>query len=293
MGSTMNPAPDRDMPAARVPTVAAVAAVLALLAAAWTAPPAGAAELPIFDAHMHYSGGAWGAYPPAKVIRMMDAAGVTGALVSSTPDDGTRKLVEAAPGRVVAGFRPYRDSADLGGWYTDSGLLADSRERLARGGYATFGEVHLQAPEVLGGPVLAGYVALIRDKGLPLHVHADAAVVDAILARWPDLKVLWAHAGFSEPPEVVDRVLRAHANVWTEVSYRAHEIMPGGDIEPAWRDVLVRHADRFMIGTDTWETDRWAEYPGLIGEHRAWLAKLPPAVAEKIAHRNAERLFGL
>jgi len=56
--------------------------------------------------------------------------------------------------------------------------------------------------------------------------------------------------------------------------------------------ILLRHADRFLFGTDTYTTERWSIYGQLVAEHRAWLGQLPRPVAEKIAYRNAVALFG-
>lgn len=253
--------------------------------------PAQAQELPIFDAHLHYSRGAWEVFSPEAVLEKMTAAGVTGALVSSSPDEGTQKLMGAGPNRIIGGYRPYRVSADIGFWYKKPKFLTDSREALSQGRHQAFGEVHINTPESLDDPGMVGFIRLARDKGLYLHVHAQADVIEGLFQRWPDLKVLWAHAGFSEPPAVIGRLLSRHRNLWTELSYRAAEIMPGDTLVPDWRKVLVRHQDRFMIGTDTWTVDRLDEYRGLIGEHRTWLALLPPGVREKIAHGNAETLF--
>ena len=41
-------------------------------------------SVPIFDAHVHYKRPAWGPFPPATVIELMDKSGVAMALVSST-----------------------------------------------------------------------------------------------------------------------------------------------------------------------------------------------------------------
>ena len=81
--------------------------------------PTSAAEpMPIFDAHMHYSRSAWNVFDAKAVVRKMDTAGVTGALVSSTPDDGTLALARAAPARFVPELRPYRTPGDMMRWPT-------------------------------------------------------------------------------------------------------------------------------------------------------------------------------
>ena len=69
---------------------------------------ASAQDLPIFDAHIHYSHDAVRTVPPEKVAAILREAGVVKALVSSSDDDGTQKLVEAAPEIVVPALRPYR-----------------------------------------------------------------------------------------------------------------------------------------------------------------------------------------
>ena len=253
--------------------------------------PAAAGELPIFDAHMHYSQSTWEVLSPEDVVKMMKKLDIIGALVSSTPDEGTQKLIKAAPDRVIGGFRPYRESNDLGRWYEKAELVPYSEKRLRSGRHRVFGEVHLYGPENLQTPQMVRFFAMMEEHGLILQPHTEAWVVRALFAKKPDLTILWAHAGFSEPASVVGKMLNRYPNLWAELSYRAQDIMPGGEIDPGWRKVLVRHADRLMIGTDTWTVDRWHEYRGLIGEHRRWLAKLPPEVAEKIAHKNAERLL--
>lgn len=37
--------------------------------------------------------------------------------------------------------------------------------------------------------------------------------------------------------------------------------------------------------------ERWGQYASILNGYRGWLAELPQDVAEKIAWRNAERLF--
>ncbi|MDH3600182.1 MAG: amidohydrolase, partial [Candidatus Tectomicrobia bacterium] len=63
-------------------------------------------------------------------------------------------------------------------------------------------------------------------------------------------------------------------------------------IEPRWRDLIMRYPDRFMVGSDTWVNSQWESYAALIDINRRWLSKFPREVAEQIAYRNAEALFG-
>ncbi len=64
-------------------------------------------------------------------------------------------------------------------------------------------------------------------------------------------------------------------------------------MDKAWEVLLLKHSDRFMVGSDTWVNSQWDRYDELIASNRAWLAMLPRGAAEAIAFRNAERLFGI
>ena len=70
---------------------------------------ASAAELPIFDAHIHYSHDTRDALPAKTAIEILRKAGVRRALVSSSNDDGTQALYKEAPDIIVPELRPYRD----------------------------------------------------------------------------------------------------------------------------------------------------------------------------------------
>jgi len=104
-------------------------------------------------------------------------------------------------------------------------------------------------------------------------------------------RVLWAHAGFTGPAEVGAMMAR-YPNLWVETAIR-HDIGPGGVLAEGWKEVFVRYQDRWMVGTDTYVTSRWLRMPEIHAETRAWLATLPREVAEKLAWRNAARLFGV
>ena len=268
---------------------------IAALASALAVSPAGRAAdvLPIFDAHVHYSRDAWSAYGPQAVIGKLKAANVVWALVSSTPDDGTLKLYEADPWRIVPELRPYRRGSDRGSWYGDSEVLAFVEARLRRMRYAGIGEFHLHDPANALTPQVARMATLAVERDIVLHVHSGAGAVEALFGGRPELKILWAHAGMSEPPRVIGGLLDRYPRLWAELSFRAGDIAPAGELSPTWRALFMRHPDRFVIGTDTYITPRWDDYGALVDEHRQWLNRLPRDVAEAVAWRNAVRILGV
>src|SRR5581483_8096736 len=84
---------------------------------------AGAAELPIFDAHIHYSHDAVSVVPPKEAVAILRKAGLKRALVSSSDDDGTQKLLAEAPDLVIPELRPYRRRGDVATWAKDPDVL--------------------------------------------------------------------------------------------------------------------------------------------------------------------------
>jgi len=247
-------------------------------------------DLPIFDTHIHYSQPDWATYTPEDILKIFDRAGVRRALVSSTPDDGTLKLYEKAPARIAPELRPYRTRGDMGSWHRDPAVLAYVEERLKRGIYKGIGEFHLSGGQT-DTPVIRRMVELAVEKNLFLHAHSDEAAVQELFALNPKVKILWAHAGMSSGPDAIGRLLDRYPTLWAEMAIRT-DMASGGKLDPAWRALFLRHPDRMMVGTDTWVTSRWDALPGYLEEMRVWLRQLPREVAEKIAFRNAERLFG-
>lgn len=249
--------------------------------------------LPIFDTHVHYSEDAWEVLSPTVAIQSLVRAGVTRALVSSTPDDGTLMLYQEDAKRIVPILRPYRTASDMHDWFRSDEVLAYVEARLERDIYQGVGEFHLTDARDVQTPQIVRLVSEAVTRKLVLHVHSDTEPIRALYAIDPHLNILWAHAGLGAPPALIGDLLDDFPTLSTEVSLRAHDIAPSGRVDTDWRKLLLRHPERFMIGTDTWLASRWTEYVDLIQEHRTWLSQLPPDVAEKIAYRNAARLFTL
>jgi hypothetical protein len=248
------------------------------------------ALLPLFDGHIHYSRPDWSVYPPERILAILEKAGIRRALVSSTPDDGTLTLYQKDPKRIIPILRPYRTRDDMGTWWRDPSIIPYLEERLARGVHRGIGEFHVSGRDIKT-PVLKRITGLAVERHLYLHAHSDEAAVEALFDMEPRSKIIWAHAGMSSGPGAVGAMMDRHANLWADLSYRYGDVAPGGTLDPEWTALLIRHSDRFMLGSDTWTTSRWEAVVSMAEEARRFLGQLPHDVAEKIAYRNIERLF--
>ena len=248
-----------------------------------------AADLPIFDAHIHYSRGDWDTYTPERALEILSRAGVRRAIVSSTPDDGTLKLYDRSPAVVVPFLRPYRTREDMSTWTRDPAVATYVEERLKRGVHRGIGEFHLGAAEA-DGPTVGRLAELARRDNLFMQAHVDEAAIERLLTLYPDVRMLWAHAGMSSSAATVGALLDRYPKLFVELALRT-DVAPGGTLAADWREVFVRHADRFMVGTDTWVTSRWEQIAPATRAVQTWLSQLPPDVAQKIAHGNGDRLF--
>jgi len=132
-------------------------------------------------------------------------------------------------------------------------------------------------------------VALAKQHKLVLHAHTDADGLERLFRQDKDARILWAHSGFDRPEQVRD-MLRRYPNLWCDLAFR-NEHGTAGKVPAEWRGLFTEFPDRFMVGTDTFTPERWHYVVEHAQWSRAWLADLPPALAERIAWRNGDALF--
>ncbi|KEJ88602.1 amidohydrolase family protein [Sulfitobacter donghicola] len=250
-------------------------------------------DLPLFDAHIHYKEPAWGPYPVEKVIRLMDNSGVAMGLVSSTPDEGTIELWKYAPNRIVPELRPYHGEANSSNWTHVHGMESYLNERLEKYPHQGIGEFHIRSRKMWDRVLFKSIINTAKERDLFLHVHSGAAPIRWLYGLDKDVKIIWAHAGLGEPPSTVYKTMKKYPNLVADTSLRELAILGrGDDLDPEWKKIVYDFQDRLMIGSDTWVNEQWDRYDNIMASNRAWLAKLPRSIAEKIAYRNAERYFG-
>ncbi len=256
--------------------------------------------MPLFDAHMHYNIEARAEYPPSKVIEIFERNKVRGILANSRPNEGSELLAAEIQSKrkaieVVPFIRVYRDRADYGTWHRNPEIVAMIEREFASGYFKGkvrgIGEFHLYGDEAKSKE-FAQIVAFAKQHDLWLHAHCDEAALAVVFQLNPSAKVIWAHTGFSVATDKVAALMKQHAGLMGELSYR-NDVTEGGKLSKQWRALFTHHADRFLLGSDAWVTERWTQYDELMRYYRNWLAELPKEKAELIAYKNGERMFGI
>lgn len=273
------------------PAVAALALMLIV-----GSPARADAPIEIFDAHLHYNWEPKPFYSPDEVLALFKKHGVTGILATSRPNTGTQALVDAkkngkADGlQVVPFIRPYRVRADIQTWFNDPVIFDLVQDEFKRGYYRGIGEFHLSGRAAESEQVKKTVDFAVANN-LYLHAHADAEAVEILMRHNPRAQIIWAHTGFGLPADGVAAMLTKYPKLWGELSYRSGIVDGSGKLTPEWRALFERFPNRFLLGSDTWISERWSSYGEIMAGYRAWLAQLPDDVAAKIAHGNARALF--
>lgn len=252
--------------------------------------PPGHAQRALFDSHLHFTAEHAARYSEQQILAILDANAVTRALVTSVPPRRVLALHKVAPQRILPLLGVYRSAADKTRWWRDTNLPAWLEQELGQGGWRGIGELHLFA-EQRHSPVFLRVVELAADHRLPLLMHCDPAVIDALFTHRPDARVIWAHAGAYPYPPLLRDYLARYPNLWLDLSVRDERIAPDGVLDGAWEDLLLEFPDRFLVGVDTYRSERWGDYRRVATQIRRWLAQLPDDVAGQIAHGNAAALF--
>ncbi|MFH2094000.1 MAG: amidohydrolase family protein [Pseudomonadota bacterium] len=112
--------------------------------------------------------------------------------------------------------------------------------------------------------------------------------------------------GFASP-EQVEAFMGDHPNLYMVISKKdrlmedfsdsekqasiGSAFLKGFRLRPEWKAILIQYQDRFLFGTDPHMKKLWEHYPMTIKSYRLVLGQLPHETAEKIACKNAEKLY--
>lgn len=160
----------------------------------------------------------------------------------------------------------------------------------------------------IDGPALRSLFELAakHDAFLTFHMESDPDSVkelEALASSNRKGRIILNHCGVMSSAQTMDRLFDANPNIFCEFSSRYYPTIPGvlGEgvaifdafgIRGDWKDVIVKHADRFMVGTDA-NGDDGAYQIAIKNVRSGLLANLPPEAAQAVAYGNAKRLFNL
>lgn len=197
-------------------------------------------------------------------------------------------------------------------------LLAYLEKGLADKTFAGIGELfvnnlysnpfpHMRRKMNITGPVITQLFELAAkyDAFVTFHMEGSADSVEhleKLAASNRKGRIILNHCGVNIPPAGMDYLFTNHPNLFCEIAIRYPPLWPpntvytrifdSGSITAGWKDVIIKHADRFMIGTDG--TGGGSSYTLSISNVRnGLLANLPIEVARKVAYENAVALFNL
>jgi predicted TIM-barrel fold metal-dependent hydrolase len=264
------------------------------------APRSAAADYqgPIIDAHAHVpNAAAIDAYVAAMKKHNITRVVLLG--VGGVQKDDAAWIAAAArkyPGVVVPGA-PVADPSDAG--------AAKAAEALDALKARALGEVHGRqvSRKIDRDPAtFRKLFELAASRGVPVVIHeelSDGAVkqLDAALAAHRKTIVVIAHGG-EGPPARVDGLLARNPNLHVDLSGMHFQRKPAlatetGPLDPAWKALIEKYPDRFLIGVDVWAA-RLFEAPTLdrlMAWTRRILGELAPDVAARVASKNAAALF--
>ena len=159
----------------------------------------------------------------------------------------------------------------------------------------------------LDGPAFRALFELVakHEAFLTFHMEGDAdsiAQLETLAASNRQGRIILNHCGVNAPAATIDLLLTRHSNLFCEISSRYDPTIPGVlsravemfdrfSIRSDWKAVIIKHADRFMVGTDASDDGAYARAINIV--RHGLLANLPPEVAQAFAYGNAVRLFNL
>lgn len=284
--------------------------------------PARAQELYFVDAHSQVDGEV---RDLSLITQRMQQNGVHKTILAARSARSNQDILDLADqsgGTIIAAIRTksQKYNKNKPAYYTKL------ERQGASGRFGAIAEVlmyHAQkgnkAPEVKVFPDdkrVQAALSVAKQNGWPFVAHIEFAALHgharkqfmqqfiALLQQNRDVPIVLMHVGQLQADEA-GALLGQHPNLYLNVAHtdrytinRSSEpwtnLFQGDSIKPAWQALMKQYPDRFIFALDNVWAEHWESfYPNKIKLWRKALGELPPAVANAIAHGNAERLWHL
>ena len=265
-----------------------------------------------------------------RVISLMDQVGISHMVLMARGRNDwlTAEIYRQYPQRIL----PFVSSMYRAWHRQDERVLPYTENQLSTGRFRGVGEVMLRyygipskhEPEInvpADSPFMKklGDIVEKHNAVMLVHMEPEAEAIESLenlLNHNKKLKLIWAHIGtvarvglrtigHADMGALMDR----HPNLYTDIAgVQPTSLAPPaclrrppitddrGKLLPRFRELLEKHSDRVLFGLDTPWKECWAEEP-----FKRWVewadnvvAQLADSgIAERVMHKNAERIFNL
>jgi len=150
-------------------------------------------------------------------------------------------------------------------------------------------------------------------KPIPIFIHwefykwkEDIESFSFLFKKFPNQVFIINHLGFGFPSQV-EFILKNNQNVYFTISKRLRKfelfsnskisqgppLLEASKLNLDWKKIFITYPDRFLFAIDAHKPFMYDSYKHEIKNYRFFLGHLPFAIAEKIAYKNAKKLFNL
>lgn len=284
--------------------------------------------LPVIDAHSQFNS----RVSAEQLVSVLKEGNVDRVILSSLPrrvirDRQLLKLAKDHPDLIIPAIRAKgRDyDSESPDWYSRMDRASSKRRFRGLAEAHLYHEAKGNADKVVVFPSdrrIKHLLAIANERNWPLVLHAElksassgvrARIVSELkdlMRANPDQPFILTHMAQLDADEVA-ALISAHGNVYFITSHANHifiersgrrgpskqpwtDMFDGSRLRADWAGLVVSHPDRFILGFDNTRAKLWSDiYIDQVNLWRRALAELPRDVAEKVAYRNAERLWRL
>ncbi|MDC0336312.1 amidohydrolase [Pseudodesulfovibrio sp.] len=273
----------------------------------------------LIDAHSQVSPG----MSPDELVSIMDKAGVAHVILSARGGLDVKEIAKFArvyPDRITGAVsskgKLFNNNSDK--------FYKKTKMQLRMPEYGAMAEAILyhakkgnKAPEVtvpLDTPQVQWLMEKSVERGWPFILHIEFKQyrgktktimkhLETMLRAHPDHPFVLIHMGQLEA-DTVRELIETYPNIYFMTSHGTDkggknslgwtQLLSGSQLKDSWKELFIAHPDRFIFAIDANWVDEWRhDYKGMVSSWRKALMGLPPEVAHKIGHGNAERLWKL
>jgi predicted TIM-barrel fold metal-dependent hydrolase len=146
----------------------------------------------------------------------------------------------------------------------------------------------------------------VKSGNNPSSLKANIPALERLLSYNPKVRIIWAHAGWDNTGyrtlKLMDDLLNRHPNLYMTMKFGGDSVeenrslASGKRLKTEWLELMKKHPDRFMMGTDQFFTPPLSDIRRKAGRGepvKAFFSQLPPDLVSKIGVENPIRIFKL